>query len=435
MPEGIAWNDSSAEVVTTLGDSQVLSIIVDGERKRATVVDFRGPGIPGPPGEDGADGADGAPGSGAGVADFGSVALDSFAGANDDAKLTAALSAVGADTFPRTIQLTNRSYSFATAGRVPFESMRIAGPRGYSNPERNGGTSEMACRLHLTGTGAWFASTAEVFSVSMSNLSFVGGSGAWVIGGGSNWYCLSMRDIFASGLRSVIGSISQKCLLTAASFTGDWEINNCYDLFFHGGGSDNVFWSDGILIDAAVAYDGAGQAHIWMDGMDKSYVGPIYCTARGEWSAIRQTGQAFNSTGSNQGAMYYNGCRIEGMNPDTPTYGALVRVEGGIAIFHGCNFNFAMADPSNAGIGRTDLGVIQHTGGQLIVDNCTYDRANGVSETVPFVYTNTSADCCVTKIMRSSRGGTWTGRPRVAKPAANPENRVVYDGTVTLINA
>jgi hypothetical protein len=46
-------------------------------------------------------------------------------------------------------------------------------------------------------------------------------------------------------------------------------------------------------------------------------------------------------------------------------------------------------------------------------------------------YTNTTADCIVTKIFRASRGGTWSGRPKFAKPTANADNRLISDATTT----
>lgn len=367
------------------------------------------------------------------AADFGSVVLDSFSGATDDIKLTAAIAYASAQTYPQTIQLLARQYNFATAGRQGYEGMRIQGPPGYGNPER--GADKMPGRVNITGAGAWFAPTTEVFSASFHQLSFTGNSGAWVIGGTANWYCLSMRDIFSAGLRSVVGSVAQKALLTAASFTGDWEINNCYDMAFHLGGSDNVFWSDGMLLDAGTAYVGSGNAHIWFDGMDKSYVGPLYITAEGDWSAIRHTGNATNNVSNNQGGpITYYGLRIEGRNNSASSYGRLISVEGGIAKFHNCAFNFAMSDPSNASLGRTDLGVIMHTGGQLSVIGGNYDRATGVAETVPFVYTNVTSSrskCIVKETTTSARGGAWTGLPRVTKAAAGVENRDT-DSTVTL---
>ena len=59
------------------------------------------------------------------TADYGAVSLDSFTGPDDDTKLTNALAAVSADTYKRTILLTNRKYTFTTSGRPAFNGMRI----------------------------------------------------------------------------------------------------------------------------------------------------------------------------------------------------------------------------------------------------------------------------------------------------------------------
>lgn len=364
------------------------------------------------------------------LGDFGRVSLDSFAGATDDAKLTAALTATAGDTYPRGIQLTNRLYTFTTANRLPFEGMKIFGPDGHSNPERGSGTSS-AGEINLNFAGAWFAPTATVFQTTFQSLTFVGGSGAWVIGGTGVWYQLRMRDIYATGLRSVIGSIATKALFTAVCLDGDWEINNCVDLFLHAGGSDNKFLWSCCLVDSNVSNVGSGQAHLWYDGMDKTPTSGLYITAEQDWSAIRVTGNAYGSSSNNEGGpLDFYSAIIEGRNEGAPSYGALVRVEGGSAIFHGAAFNFAMSDPSNAGLGRTDQAVIEHTGGQLIVDSCTYDRATGVAETVPFVRAASNGDCHINRILRSERGGLWTGRPRYLDTGTGT---VFADASVTVI--
>lgn len=354
-----------------------------------------------------------ATGAGGSAAIPGAVLLDDFAGADDDAKLTAALSAVAADTYPRAIQLTNRRYDFATANRAPFEGMKIIGPRGAGNPERGG--DKMPSRVHLSMTGAWFAATAEVFTVSFHGLSLTGGSNATFLGGTANWYCLSLRDIFSSGLKSLLGTYAQKMLITAATFDGLWEINNCYETAIHLGGADNMLWENGGLLDAATAYDGAGQPHLWCDGLDKSTVGPLFITGEQSWLPVRVSGQAYGSTGNNQGRVVFRGMRIEGRNPGAPSYGALARVEGGGATFQNCWFNYGMSSPSNAAIGRTDSGIIHHSGGELDVSGCWYDRASAVPESVPFVWSNSAGDCMVARTKRAYRSEGWTQRPLVSK--------------------
>lgn len=375
-------------------------------------------------------------GSGDAATPYGRVFLDDYAGANDDAKLTAALTDVSGDTYPRTITLRARAYTFTTANRVAFTGMRIEGPPGYGNPERNSGTKTPS-RISLSMSGPWFTNPAgnDVFSVSLHQLSFTGDSSASIIGqnGGGTWYCLSMRDIFSSGLRTIIGTQATKVLMTAASFTGDWEINNCYNGAFHMGGSDNVFWSDGMLLDSGTPFNSAGSAtgqyHVWFDYMQKSYIGPLYMTAEGPWAGIRITGGSYNSASTNIGGpLNFVGMRIEGRNTNQPCDGSLVRIEGGYAVFRDCWFGYAMQAPSNQGHSPTDAGAIHvMSSGAVLVDGCTYARANGVAETVPFVYSNSTAPVRVHNIFA---GESWTGLPRVRQNAGSGVN---VDDTVTQI--
>lgn len=364
------------------------------------------------------------------LGDYGTVSLDSFAGADDDAKLTAALSATAADTYPRAIQLGNKAYTFATMNRLPFEGMKIMGPRGFGNPERGG--DKMAGRVNLTGTGAWFAPTSQVFTVSMWNLAFVGGSNASVIGGTANWYCLHMRDIYSSGLKSLVGSQATAATLTACTFDGAWEINNCYDGAFHFKGSDNTFWPQGMLLDSGAPFVGSGQAHIWCDSMDKSTIGPLYITAEGDWCAIRHDGAAFGSSSTNQGIVYYSGIRVEGRNPGAYSDGSIFRMNGGIAHISQCSINYGMGNPTVVGHAAGD-GVIHQVGGQLFVNQVTYDRATGVAETVPFVWWNGTGFCSVKQVAKASRGGAWTGKPRVSVPTAATADLDI-DLSVTRVN-
>lgn len=372
------------------------------------------------------------------LSDLGRVSLDSFqTGAlSDDTLLTNALSAVAADTYPRAIQLTNRQYSFSTVNRTPFDGMRIIGPEGYGNPERLTQT-KMPGRVALSGTGPWFDAGANTYySVSLHGLSFTGGSSAYVLASsaGGQFYCLSMRDIFSSGLKSVLGSVSTKLLITAASFTGDWEINNCYNTAFHLGGSDNALWTDGCLLDSGTAFNTAGSANgqyqLWCDSLDKTYIGPMYITAEAGWNGVRISGAAYNAVTANMGSVTIYGMRLEGRNPSAGCNGSLLRVEGGRCKFHGGYINYGMVSPTTPGHSPADAGIIHHSGGRLSVRATAYDRASGVAESVPFVYSNTTGPCVVGDIEANSRSAAWTGLPQVARPIANAENRIM-DATVT----
>jgi hypothetical protein len=371
--------------------------------------------------------------------DFGVIPLDSFTGATDDQKLTNALSAVAADTYKRTILLTNRQYSFATVNRTAFSGLSIQGPGGYGNADKGASYIHSECRM--SGSGPWFHNnSADVFDVSLRGLAFIGGSGASVLGhvGGGSWWRLHMRDITSSGLKSVLGSVAQQLLITGAHLDGFWEINNCYNTAFHLGGSDNRLWSNGGFLDSNTAFNTAGsangQAHLWCDSLDNTTIGPLYITAEGPWAAVRIDGAAYGATGASFGGpLTFTGLQLEGRNIGAGCNGALVRMNGGIARFRDCNFNYAMISPASMGRTPADAGVIHHAAGQLLVDGTSYDRATGVAETVPFVYTASTGPCIVRSVQPVFHGGTWsTGLPRVALKSGTTENRIT-DATVTLI--
>lgn len=374
-----------------------------------------------------------AAGGGGSNPDYGKVLVDTFPGSSDDARLTAACTAMAAETYPRTIMHDAREYTYNSVNRAEYEGMRIAGPKGYSNPERGG--DKMGCRIDLNGTGPWFKSDSEIFTVTFTDLSFVGGTNSSVLGGTGNHYCLEMSGIYSSGLRSILGTYASKFLITAAFFHGTWEINNCYDTAFHLGGSDNTLWENGMLLDSGTAFNSAGGSaghpHLWNDGLDKTTVGPLYITSEGNWAGIRHNGAALGSTSSNQGYVIYRGLRLEGRNPGAECNGPIFTQTGGIVEITSSWIAYAMA----AGITASNKGVIQQSGGQLDVNGVTFDTGNSTDNTMPFIHTDSAGDCQVTRIKRASRGGAWgTNRPRVAKPAANAENRMI-DGTVTSVAA
>jgi hypothetical protein len=333
--------------------------------------------------------------------------------------------------------LSNRQYNFATGGLTPYAGMRIWGPVGYSNPEQASQT-KMASEIHLTMTGGWFVNSAagNTFSVSFGQLSFVGGSSASVItqgGAGGVLYCLQMRDISSTGLLSVLGTQASKLLITAATFDGGaWEINNCYSGAFHLGGSDNTLWPNGMLLDSATAFNTAGSAqgqyHLWLDYCSKTYIGPIYITCEGAWAGVKISGPAYNSGNTSDAMANFHGARIEGRNPGAPCDGANVRVEGGLATFNDCWFAYGMQTPTSMGHSPADAGVIHQTSGRVTIIGGAYDRTGSQAETVPFGY-SAGGMMRVRDLAVGSRGGTWSGLPRVAAAGGT----VVVDDTATAV--
>jgi hypothetical protein len=337
----------------------------------------------------------------------------------------------------------NEQRTFTTANRTAFEGMRIAGPRGYGNPERNTQT-KMPGRVHLNFSGSWFRNTlnSDVFGVSMENLSFTGAgaaSGPNVIGqnGTGTWYCLQMRDIYSANLRSVVGSQATKVLLTAAQFDGSWEINNCYNGAFHIGGSDNTLWPAGMLLDSATGFNSAGSAngqyHIWFDYLEKTDVGPIYITCEGAWNGIRIQGPASPHTvgsGNMGGPVNFHGMKVEGRNEGAPCNGALIRVEGGVVGLRDVSLCFGMSSPATPGHSPQDAGIVHQIGGTLIADNVFYDKTASIALSVPLFYV-ASGEAWITHVTRGSAGGSWsTTRPTVNEVTAST---VTADASVVVI--
>jgi hypothetical protein len=247
-----------------------------------------------------------------GTADFGAVLLDSFTGANDDAKLTNALSGVAADTYKRTIRLKNRLYSFTTANRAAFNGMRISGPSGYSNADK--GSVYEAGEVNLGFAGPWFHNnTVDVWDVSLRGLSFKGSSGATVLGNNDSahsWWRLHMRDISSSGLKSVLGTQTQAILMTGAFLDGFWEINNSFNSAFHMGGSDNRLFMNGGFLDSGTAFNStAGQAHLWLDFCENTVVGGLYITCEGPWGGVLVDGPPLVPLAPTRALSSSPGCR------------------------------------------------------------------------------------------------------------------------------
>jgi hypothetical protein len=382
----------------------------------------------------------------AGQSSIGAVALDSFAGADDDAKLTAALTYAAAQTYPPTIYVSNRQYTFATVNRTPFVGMRIWGQPGASNPELQSQT-KMTNRLHLTGTGPWFLHSAATTlrNVSLGNLSFTGTgspSAAGVLSSATAndvWGDMHLHSLNAYGLKYLIGTQANAFRLLASTWSGRWDVNGLYGGAIHVAGSDNSLWMDGmLLIDSPPPFATTGSAdgefHVWFDFCDFTDVGMIYSTSEGTWGGIKVSGSSnpLTSTGSNIGAVFAHGWIVTGRNPTQPCKGSTLRVEGGVLNLIGGRIQWGMTDPTAMGHSPADAGVVHHSGGWLDMQGVIYDRANAQAETVPFVYSNVTATKCIVKrTLYTSRGGTWTGLPRVDE--AGTAGTVDADAYVTVI--
>lgn len=349
-----------------------------------------------------------------------SIFLDNYSG-TDDQKLTSAMNAatnLGGNVI---LNLPARAMSFAVKGRVPRSKLAIVGA------SRAG---EITLNFDSQNDVGWFHNTTSLCSQAQFwNLALRSNSGsvhpAFLTNTSSSpgYQQLVVHSIQSSGLWGVCGTAGQRIFLTACTFSGpDWDINNGWNTAFYMGGSDNVFWTDGLLIDSPGTPDGnshtpAGSSipHIRIGYMDKSSFGRIYSTNTGNWSGLLYEGQDYNSgsANGNGGPCTFDGCIWEGRNRAKPCYDAVVKVTGGQPIFRDNWFAYGMT-ASNSG-----AGMVHISGGFTRIQNPTYDPADGVALTLPLVYaTGAGVKVRISDGSVGSKSGAW-GDPRPRYTAAS----------------
>lgn len=338
----------------------------------------------------------------------GGVALDSFAGADDDAKLTAAMSYVAAQTVKPPILFSNRQYSFSQSGRTVFSGMKLTGAFGHGNQQR--AANSIPNDIRYTGTGTWWTMPAgsNVFDVGLYGLSFQGNSGSQFMATGTAVLWSSVfRDLGFNLWKHVLGNPSQSMNLTANLFDGWWNVNNAYNTSFTIGGSDNNLWMQGMLLDSPNTTMDNTAYHMRVAYLSKTTIGPLYITGD-KMSGVLVTG---STDGSANPVTFFGNGRVEGRNKTTPTFGSCIRIDGGRVTFRDWWIAYGASALNTTGH-TGEGGVITMTGGHALFDGCTYSRATSVAETVPWIY-QTGGELRVRDVWACADGGTWTGKPVV----------------------
>lgn len=354
--------------------------------------------------------------------------LDSFDGADDDAKLSAAITYAGAQTYPPVIALGNRKYTFNNElGRV-YDGFTIEGPadswKSSASAQRSG------CEVSLALTprsgepaGYWLeATTGTIWNWCVRNIYFTGtgssqflrakGTGA---GGGLLDGC-TFHSLQFNGLRSVFGNGSEKCAMQLSNITGHWSIQGCTDTAVRLGGSDNrKLWGDGLNIDSGTAV--SGTYHMIFDYLTKSNVGPIYvnCDSAG-WRGIKILGSNQNGDG-----LTITGAIIEGRNATNPAKGELITIQGGGPVIRDSTIDCGMTAPYSGDKGMVS---IIGSGAQAVLDGCTFELASGQDPaSLVCVYVGSGARATVRNILpmqRDTGSPAWgTNLPIVAVEAGS----------------
>lgn len=361
----------------------------------------------------------------------GTVALDSFSGANDDAKLEAAFAYVKAQPYMPMILFGNRQYTF-TQTHNTFSGMKLSGfPAGFLNAELASSSyvgTKVSVNCGIDGA-SFLVGTAQNYDIYIGNMAFSSTNQAtqWISHPLANgtMYAACFDNLDFMGFKHVMGNPTNPLSVTLNQWRGAWNITTTVDTQITLGGSDNDLFTQGVNIGAdATNWPGAGKPLMICNNLGKTNIGPMYFTCDNGWTALSVTG------GLTYGpSLHFTGCRFEGRNPSTPSNGAVVLVSGGGITFRDCWFAYGMANPSANGHSPTDAGMIMITGGDVVVDNPTYDRASSVAETVPLLYA-TSGTVDISHARIATRGGSWTGKPRAH---ADGGASLVSDASVTLV--
>lgn len=347
--------------------------------------------------------------------------LSEFAGANDDAKLTAFMSYAAAQTYKgiTVILDENRLYTFST-GQNLYDGFSIQGSARPQDQAR--GSKPLGQQVNMRMSGGWFNLTqSSTFGCSFQGLSLDGTSSNRLVSGhASNVLWTSVfRDISCQNAANVLGSVATKLLITACTVDGWWNVNNVQERAFNFGGSDFYFSPSMLLLDSPPALMPDNGYLMSLSNLSNTWISNIYCTADSH-SGLRI------DSGTSDDAVWIKNCVWEGRNNTEYSAGALIRQSGGQTILRDNRFAYAMANPSLSGL--NDLGVIHVSGGKMLVDGCTYRKQSSVAETVPLIYvTGASTRVVVRNIVAN---GTWTGLPRVQQ---SQSGLIDADSSVTVV--
>jgi len=356
------------------------------------------------------------------------VPLSRFSG-TDDEKLTAAIAFTYAVTNFRgsVIHLDEqRDYTFTQQQDINT-GFCLQGPGRPQDQPRSSRPIGNRVLLRMTGgPKGWLRQVAgNVYGIALLNLSIDGDNQSAVFEGNESGvtgvcWTASFRDVSVQNALGVFGTKANKFRVTACEVSGYWNVNNVRERAFQLGGSDFFFSPSVFLLDSPPELLPATEYLGHLSNLSNTWIRSIYCTAEGH-SALLLSG------GASDESVWIKDTVFEGRNAGQPCPGALIRVTGGQYAIRDCRFAFAMTDP--AATGRNDSGVIHQSGGNVWVDGCTYRRATGVGEEVPFLYVSGGK----TRVTNIIAQGSWTGKPIVKQAQEGLVEH--HDDTVTLITA
>lgn len=362
--------------------------------------------------------------------------LDSFDGATDDDKLTAAIAAQQAATARNMppIVLPARPISF-TSPRQLYSGLKIVPPwpTGQKNPELSSGNYggvEITLGGSITnGLSSWWHNSAggNVYDVYMSGFMVQGSQGAathqFLDCATGTLYACEFNALSFNFMYGVLGNTSRKCLVTQVALTGSWTMNNAWNTQYHLGGSDSLIHMDSfnnIGVSQSAAQTGSLTTYFAKFDSLEAQVGKIYVSAMNGWRGILISGSGTSIDMHGSIIEGYKSTRVNGLLAG-PGPGSLVYITDGAVSMHGVKIGQGMDNPD-----ATETGLVRVTGGEVSMSGCNFYGRNlgdagvyGIQHTGGRLYVAGST-------RRQNEGAYWSGRPKVQTTATAGSGAYTY---------
>lgn len=355
---------------------------------------------------------------------FGHIFLDDMAGATDDDKLTAAITAQQATAGMPPIVLGARNHSFNVT-RTLYSGLKLIGQSsGPKNLEQDPDfvTSRITLGAALSsGTASWWVTPGgNLFDIYMADFAVQGSAGSskhqFIDVTTGSLYACEFHSLAFNFMRSVFGRKDRKCLVTQVVFSGHWTANNLWDTQFMLGGADCQLWVGGYInigpssspLQTGTYADNDYQ--MLFDSLSKTDIGYIFTSSLNGWRGIKVTGSA------GHGLRFFGGT-YEGYKPSNDNLaapGTVIRLEGGSGAFFGPSIGQAMQNPDAA-----EGGPVHVSGGEWAFYSPNFYRSP-MAETEPCIY-HTGGRLLVQGATRHE-GEAWTNRPRYYTSSSGPNS-------------
>ncbi|GAA3957719.1 hypothetical protein GCM10023085_45290 [Actinomadura viridis] len=291
--------------------------------------------------------------------------LDAFAGADDDAKLKAAMSYAAAQTRPPAIVLASRAHTFTGGPYELYDGLRLVGSLGTT--EREFASDGPQCVATVGGSALFSVPAAGVRNVWVSGLQFRAASSSvhfqtpvTDMARGPVIEDATFVDSAWVGFATVMHARHLRVRIDRT------YVNEGTDTQFKLAGSDNFYWqSGGFLSSTRLA---ATKFYVWLTHMSRSQFGPLYITPE-KATGIRIDGS--------YGGLVFNGTLLDctGRDQTRACQGAAILITGGKGmVFDKLWFFNNAVRPASTGRNPVDRGqvFIRGSAGDLLFDGCQF---------------------------------------------------------------